>query len=137
MQVTHQVKSPDSHIVSATRIVASTLGGIISIAGVMRGCFEILQGNHAPSGLVFNAIGPGQRIWEFATLHALTLVPNLLATGILAVLVGLLGAIWAVVFIDRKSSPWIMFVLSIILFLVGGGFGPPSMGQLPAWSQLG
>lgn len=30
---------------SATRIAASTFGGIVSIAGVMHGCFEFLQGD--------------------------------------------------------------------------------------------
>jgi len=35
----------------ATRIVASTLGGITNAAGVMHGCFEILQGNSAPKRL--------------------------------------------------------------------------------------
>lgn len=94
----------------------------------MHGCFEILQGNSAPNGLVMNAIGPGQRIWECAALHAFTVIPSFLVTGILAIAFGLLSTIWAVAFIDRKSGPWVMLLLSIILFLVGGGFGPLFVG---------
>lgn len=54
----------------------------------------------------------------------------LLTTGILAVLVGLIGTIWAAGFIGRRSGPWVMFLLSIALFLVGGGFGPPFNGTV-------
>jgi hypothetical protein len=107
-----------------TRVVASAFGGIVSIAGVMHGYFEILQGNSAPSGLVINAIGPEQRIWGYAALHAFTVIPNLRVTGILAIIFGLLATLWAVAFIGRKSGPWGMLLLSISLFLVGGGFGP-------------
>jgi hypothetical protein len=107
-----------------TRVVASVFGGIVSIAGVMHGCFEILQGDSAPSGLVINAIGPEQRIWDYAALHAFTVIPNLRVTGILAIIFGLLATLWAVALIDRRSGPWGMLLLSLGLFLVGGGFGP-------------
>ncbi len=122
----------NQRLASATRIVASTFGGIVSIAGVMHGCFELLQGNVAPDGVVINAIGPGQRLWEYAALHALTLIPNLRVTGVLAIIVGLLATLWAVAFIGRKSGAWVMFALSIALFLVGGGFGPPFNGTFAA-----
>jgi hypothetical protein len=114
---------------SATRIVASTLAGITTAASVMHGCFEILQGNSAPGGLVFNAIGPGQRMWEYAALHAFTIVPSFFVTGVLSITLGLLATIWAVAFIDKKSGPWVMFLLSILLFLVGGGSGPLFIGS--------
>jgi hypothetical protein len=107
-----------------TKVVASTFGGVVSIAGVMHGCFEILQGSAAPSGLVINAIGPNQRIWDYAALHAFTVIPSLSLAGILAIIFGLLATLWAVAFIDRKSGPWGMLLLSLGLFLVGGGFGP-------------
>jgi hypothetical protein len=107
-----------------TRVVASTFAAIVSIAGVMHGCFEILQGDSAPSGLVINAIGPEQRIWDYAALHAFTVIPNLRVTGILAIIFGLLATLWAVAFIGRRSGPWGMLLLSLGLFLVGGGFGP-------------
>ncbi|MHA2203347.1 MAG: hypothetical protein ACW991_06635 [Candidatus Hodarchaeales archaeon] len=110
--------------VSATRIIASTLGVLVGLAGVEHGFFEILQGNISPSSIWIDAIGPSQRFWEYATETALTIVPNFFITGMLAMFVGLLVTIWAAAFVQRKYGARILFLLSIILWLVGGGFAP-------------
>ena len=47
-----------------------------------------------------------------------------LVTGILAMIIGLLVAIWSIAFIHRKYGAGVLLVLSIILWLVGGGFAP-------------
>ena len=39
-------------------------------------------------------------------------------------IVGLLVIIWAAAFIDRKYGVWVLMFLSIVMFLVGGGFAP-------------
>jgi hypothetical protein len=70
------------------------------------------------------AIGPEQRFWAYGEETALTIVPNFLVTGILAVIVGVLVVIWAGWFVHRKYGPGILMLLSILLFLVGGGFAP-------------
>jgi hypothetical protein len=127
-----QEKIQERRAISATRVVASTLAAIVSIAGVMHGCFEIPQGHFAPSSLVINAVGPEQRLWEYATLHAFTLIPNYLVTGILAIIFGVLATIWAIAFIDKKAGPLVMFLLSTLLFVVGGGFGPLLVGSFAA-----
>jgi hypothetical protein len=116
--------------ISATRAVASTLGVLVGLAGIEHGFFELLQGNVTPSGMMIDAIGPAQRFWEFGTERALTIIPNFLVTGILAIIVGLLVTIWAGLFIDRKHGAWVLMLLSIILWLVGGGFGPIFMSIL-------
>jgi hypothetical protein len=113
---------------SATRLTVSTIGVVLGVAGIGHGIFEVLQGNVASGGVIINAIGPAQRLWERASLHAFTIIPNLLITGILAMIAGLLFAIWAAAFINRKYGAWIMMLLSIILFLVGGGSGPLFIG---------
>jgi hypothetical protein len=100
---------------------------MIAAAGVMHGLFELLQGG-TPSGLVVNAIGPDQRMWPHAGLHAFTLVPSFTITGVMAITVGLAATIWAVFFVDTRSGPWIMLGLFVALFLVGGGFGPIGVG---------
>jgi hypothetical protein len=115
---------------NATRIVASTFGILVGLAGIEHGLFEMLQGNVAPSEIMIDAIGPGQRIWEYATEPALTIIPNFLITGFLAMIFGLLVTIWAGVFIDRKYGARILLLLSIILWLVGGGFAPIFMSIL-------
>lgn len=112
----------------ATRLAASTLGVLVGLAAIEHGYFEILQGNLAPGGLIIDAIGPAQELWAGASEPALTIIPNFFITGILAMIFGLIYTIWSAFFIDRKYGAWIMLLLSIILFLVGGGFGPLSIG---------
>jgi hypothetical protein len=110
---------------SAARVVASSVGVVAGLAGMEHGFFEVLQGNVAPSGIVIDAIGPAQRFWELGREPALTIIPNFFITGILAMIAGLLVMIWSVAFIDRKYGAWGLMLLSILMFLVGGGFAPP------------
>lgn len=110
--------------ISGTRMVASTLGVLVGLAGIEHGFFEILQGNVTPSGILIDAIGPEQRFWEYGTETALTIIPNFFVSGILAMIVGLLVTIWAAAFVQRKYGARVLFLLSIILWLVGGGFAP-------------
>ncbi|MHA2277603.1 MAG: hypothetical protein ACXAC2_17625 [Candidatus Kariarchaeaceae archaeon] len=110
--------------ISAIRVVASTLGVLVGLAGIEHGFFEMLQGNVAPSSMWIDAIGPNQRIWKYATETAITIVPNYFWSGVLAMVIGFLVTVWAVLFIDRKYGARILLVLSIILWLVGGGYGP-------------
>lgn len=110
--------------ISATRVIASTLGVLVGLAGIEHGFFEMLQGNITPSGMWIDAIGPEQRLWEYATETAITIVPNFFWTGILAMSIGLLVTIWSAFFIERKYGARVLFLLSVTLFLVGGGYGP-------------
>jgi hypothetical protein len=116
----------------ATRAVASTLGVLVGLAGVEHGFFEVLQGNVSPSDVMIEAIGPAQRFWEYGTERALTIIPNFLVTGILAIILGLLVTVWAGAFIDRNYGAWILLLMSIMLWLVGGGFAPIFMSLLAA-----
>jgi len=109
---------------SATRMVASTFGVLLGFFGMEHGLFEILQGNIAPNDILIHAIGPEQRFWEHGLELALTIIPNFLLTGILAIIVGLFIIIWAYAFIDRKYGAWILMLLSIMLLLTGGGIAP-------------
>lgn len=110
--------------ISATKTVASTFGVLVGLAGIEHGFFEMLQGNVTSSDIMIDAIGPEQKSWEYATETALTIIPNFLVTGILAIIFGLLVTIWAYAFIDKKYGARILLLLSIILWLVGGGFAP-------------
>ncbi len=108
----------------ATRIFASTLGILVGLAGIEHGYFEFLQGNVKPDNIMIDAIGPAQRFWEFGTETALTIIPSFLFSGILAMTLGVLVTIWAYAFIDRTYGAAVLLVLSITLFMVGGGFAP-------------
>jgi hypothetical protein len=108
----------------ATSIFASTLGILVGLAGVEHGILEFLQGNVRPDGIMIDAIGPDQRLWELSTETALTIVPNFLISGILSMIFGVLVTIWAYAYVDRKHGSAVLLLLSIALFLVGGGFAP-------------
>lgn len=108
----------------ATKIYASTLGVLVGLAGVEHGVFEVLQGSVRPENMMIDAIGPEQKLWEFAIETALTIVPNFLVSGILATILGVLVTIWALAYVDTKYGAPVLLFLSIALFLVGGGFAP-------------
>ncbi|WP_287584173.1 hypothetical protein [Candidatus Borrarchaeum sp.] len=119
--------------VSTLRIIVSILGILVGFAGFEHGFFEILQGNVIPNEFVIDAIGPGQRFWSEGTEPAFTIIPNYFITGILAMSIGLLMIIWAALFIERKYGVRILFLLSITLFLVGGGFAPLPVALLASF----
>jgi hypothetical protein len=115
--------------ISATKVVTSSIGVIGGgLAGIVHGFFAMLQGNVTPSSIVINPIGPAQRLWPEAALHAISIIPNFFITGVCAIIVGLIIIIWARVFIDKKYGARVLLLLSIILLLVGGGFGSAFLG---------
>jgi hypothetical protein len=108
--------------IHATRVTASTVGILCGISGLEHGIFETLQGNAMPGGLLISAIGPANRYWPGGTETALTIIPNFFITGILAILASIMVIVWSSVFIHRKHGAAIFLLLSIVQFLVGGGF---------------
>jgi hypothetical protein len=110
--------------ISATRANAIVFGVLSGLAGMEHGFFEVLQGSVVPSGLVIDAIGPSQRFWELGTEPAMTIVPNFLVTGILAMIVGLAIIVWSSAFVQRRYGAHVLAILAIVLLLFGGGFAP-------------
>ena len=108
----------------ATRIFASTLGILVGLAGIEHGILEILQGNVRPGSIMTDAIGPKQKLWEFATETVLTIIPNMLISGILSIVFGILVTVWAYAYLGKKYGAVVLLLLSLVLFLVGGGFAP-------------
>jgi hypothetical protein len=109
---------------NASRIAASALGIYAGLLGAVHGCFEILQGNTTPGGLMISAIGPPcqPELATHACFPALTLIPNFLITGIVALVAGLVAALWAGAFVQRKRGGVTLMLLSLLMLLVGGGF---------------
>jgi hypothetical protein len=114
----------------ATRIVAASLGVAAGLAGLEHGYFEILQGATRPAGLMILSMGPPcvpEEVWNGCE-PAMTIVPNLLITGILSLIIGLLIVVWSAGFVQRKAGGWVLIGLSLALLLCGGGIFPPLIG---------
>ena len=124
---------------SPLRLTIAFLGLYAGLIAIQHGIFEILQGGRAPDGLMFNAIGAPcqpEMVWH-ACFPAMTLIPNLLVTGIAAIVIGTTLLLWALFFIQRRYGSWILAILSILLLLVGGGFVPVFIGMLAAIASCG
>ena len=112
-------------IMSKTRATASIIGVFAGLSGASHGLGEMLQGNIAPSGIMIEA-WPG--LTALRGEPAMTIVPNFLVTGVLAIILGLIVATWAAKFVQRKNGGLVLILLSIIMLLVGGGIFPPGFG---------
>jgi hypothetical protein len=115
---------------NATRVTVSTFGAIAGLAGIEHGIGEVLQGNVAPEGIMILSWPESEVFAILAGEPAMTIVPNLLITGILAILFSLVFLVWATMFIGRKHGGLVLILLSVALLLVGGGFGPPILGVI-------
>ncbi len=123
----------------ALRITTAFLGVYAGLIAIQHGIFAILQGSRVPNGLMFSAIGPPcqpEAVWH-ACFPAMTLIPNLFVTGVTAVLVGLVIAIWATAFVGRKRGGLVLGMLSLLALLVGGGFVPVFIGLIAAIASRG
>jgi hypothetical protein len=105
----------------ATKLNIGVLGVIFGISGMNHGFFEILQGNTPTPNLFIFAIGEAQKMWVHGNEPALTLLPNFLLSGIVAMLIGLAIVVWSLGFVHRKHGSLILFSLFILLLLLGGG----------------
>ena len=108
----------------ATRFVALVLGVIAGLLGLEHGYFETRQGSLVPDTFVISAIGsPCQpsEAWH-ACEPAMTVIPNLLITGVLAIICSLVVLFWTAMFVQREHGGLVLILLAIVLALVGGGF---------------
>lgn len=115
---------------NATQVTVSTMGAIMALAGIEHGIGEILQGNQAPNSLMISSWPDSEFFRSLAGEPAITIVPNFLATGILAVFFSLLYLLWATRFMQRKHAGLVMMLLSIAMLVVGGGIFPPVLALL-------
>ncbi|MDD1721158.1 MAG: hypothetical protein LUP95_04145 [Euryarchaeota archaeon] len=122
---------------NAARMVALVFGVLAGLGGLTHGIGEVLQGNVAPAGIFIPSWTQGPIATNLGGDPALTIVPNLLGTGVLTIIVSLMIIIWATAFITRKNGGLILILLSIILLLVGGGVAPPVVGVLAGVAGLG
>jgi hypothetical protein len=119
---------PNPPVLSAMRTVVSTFGVLVGLAGIEHGVGEALQGPVRPAGPVIESWPDAKALDVLGGEPALTVIPNLLVTGIAAVVVAVAVLIWSVWFVDRRHGGLVLVLLSVLLLLTGGGFGPPLIG---------
>lgn len=112
----------------ATRVTVSTVGVLAALAGIEHGIGEIRQGAIAPAGVVIQSWPDSALFRDLSGEPAMTLIPNLQITGVLAILFSLVFLVWVVFFIHRPKGGLVLLALSLIMLLVGAGFGPPLLG---------
>ena len=108
--------------IKGTRLVVAAFGILCGLTGIIAGFFETLQGNITPSGITISTIGPSYTMAEDFTYFAVTVIPNLFITGLLAILLSCSVIIWSTRYIDRKNGAITLLGLSIAQMLVGGGW---------------
>lgn len=113
----------DLHKNKTTRIITTTIGILLAIAGFEHGLFEVFQGYKPTDDLIIQAIGESMRWWKYGTEEAFTVIPNFLMTGIFAMSVSVFIIIWLLFFVDKKHGTIVFLLLFILLTLVGGGMG--------------
>jgi hypothetical protein len=122
---------------TAATLTASVFGVLAGIGGITHAIGEIRQGNVAPTGLIINSWAEGPIATNMGGEPGMTIIPNLLITGILDLIISLAIVVWAAAFMNKRNGGWILILLSTGMLLVGGGFGPPIMGILAGVAGLG
>lgn len=105
-------------------------GGLSGVGGFVHGVGEVQQGSGSTGGVVFDSWAEGRIAENLGGEPAMSLVPDPLITGILTIVVSLAVLAWAVAFADHRYAGRVLVLLSVLMLLVGGGFGPPVVGIL-------
>jgi hypothetical protein len=112
---------------SAIRVVATTFGIVVALAGLEHGLGEILQGNVPPPALVFESWPESAFLEILSGEPAMTVMPNLLIAGLITVFLSLVLIVWSAVGMKTAYGGAGLMLLSLFLLLAGGGLGPPLM----------
>lgn len=115
---------------NATRIVTATFGVFAGLAGLEHGIGEILQGNVRPDSVMIQSWPDSPFFRIVSGEPAMTIVRNLLVSGVLTVLVSLVFLVWVVGFVHRRYGGLVLIGISAVWLLVGGGFAPPLLGAI-------
>lgn len=94
---------------SRARLFVTIQGVLCGLAAMVHGIYEILRGN-APIDASLSG-----------TTGAFTIIPNYLFTGLAVVCVSTMLIVWTIGFIQKKNGATVFLLISILLFLVGGG----------------
>ncbi len=120
--ISHRIDSLNWNRLSGVRLVVASFAVLCGVTGVMAGCFEISQGNIGTDGFVITTIDPDHTLAGELTYFAVTVIPNMVLTGIASIIVSTVAMIWAIWFVQRRHGPLVLLGLFIAQTLVGGGW---------------
>ena len=111
-----------------TSILFLTLGILTGIMGIEHGIGEVLEG-YRPTGGIFILSWPDSAFFDIMSGEpAMTIIPNYLITGLLAIFFSCVFLVAFVKFGLDRNIFIILFALLTLMLLTGGGFGPPILG---------
>jgi hypothetical protein len=113
-------------------VLAASGGVMAGIGGAVHGVGEVVQGPGRPGGIFFESWTTGPIADNLGGEPGLSLLPDLLLSGLLTLGSAAALAWWSVRHRDHRYAGRVMAVLSVLMLLVGGGVGPPTMGLLAA-----
>lgn len=114
----------------ATRTTVAVFGVVAGLAAVEHGVGEVAQGPVTATGVVVESWPDVEAFQVLDGEPAMTLVGNLVVSGVLTIVVALVFSLWCARFVAEPRDGAVLIVLSVFLLLVGGGFGPPLVGLL-------
>ncbi len=121
----------------ALKAVAVSFGILGGLGGLVHGVGELLQDPAKPAGVFIASWAEGPIARYFDGDPAITVIPDMLWTGLLALLVSVTIMVWSAAFLERRNGGAALIVLSILLLLVGGGVGPPTLALFAGIAALG
>lgn len=114
----------------AGSLTATIFGVFTGIGGITHSIGEIIQGNVTHDSLFFNSWAIGPIAKNLGGEPGLSVIPNVLVSGIMTLLVSIFIIVWTIFYIRRKYGGSILLFSSVLLLLFGGGIGPPTVGIL-------
>lgn len=112
---------------SSVRVVATTFGIVVALAGLEHGIGEILQGSVPPPAPVFQSWPESTFLEILSGEPAMSIIPNLLIAGLITVFFSLALIAWSAAGMRTAYGGAGLILLSVLLLLTGGGLGPPLM----------
>lgn len=112
----------------ATRTVVAALGLVAAFAGLEHGVGELTQPSTDPGSLFIESWPHVAAFEPLSGEPAMTLIPDLWVSGAVTIISSLALGWWALRAGAHPRDGWLLLGLSVVLLVVGGGFGPPLLG---------
>lgn len=122
---------------SAAKWIASVFGTLGGLGGVIHGIGEVFQGNTRPGSMFFASWARGPIALYLDGDPALSIIPNFLYTGIAAITVSVAAIAWSCLFLERRHGGQVLVLIAVLMLLLGGGVGPPTLALLAGVAALG